>query len=126
MVRTKIEWFKLISEEFKLVDKELSMSLVVDNENTKIVNFKDKGVVAYLQTKDFVGVETFYVVSLYLLKNKRSLRALNDLLDFMETFAVQCNCTKIILGANAEFKEDSFNKYLKRKGYSIENMKKEL
>ena len=72
---------------------------------------------------DMWGNKSLVVKSSYLLPKYRNLENLNDLQHYIEETARQCGATTIVQGTHLG---DRFLTYLKRRGYSTCEMRKEI
>lgn len=122
-----LQWIDDVCFEFPQLNKEISKQYIL-NPMSQIVFFNedgiDKGVICYIETIGFFGKKEFLELFFYLKPQYRNLKTLNNLLNFFEDLAKDCDIIKI--GANILFKDDKFIKFLERKGYKHDTLYKQL
>lgn len=85
--------------------------------------FADEGYAVMTEETDMWGNRSLVVKSLYLLPKHRTFENLNDLQHYIEETARQCGVKNIVQGTHLG---DRLQTYLKRRGYTTCEMRKEI
>lgn len=85
--------------------------------------FADEGYAVMTEETDMWGKRSLVVKSLYLLPKHRTFENLNDLQHYIEETARQCGVKNIVQGTHLG---DRLQTYLKRRGYTTCEMRKEI
>ncbi|HBO50063.1 MAG TPA: hypothetical protein DD619_04685 [Alphaproteobacteria bacterium] len=85
--------------------------------------FADEGYAVMTEETDMWGNRSLVVKSLYLLPEHRTFENLNDLQHYIEETARQCGVKNIVQGTHLG---DRLQTYLKRRGYTTCEMRKEI
>lgn len=125
MERKVLDWIDYVCDDIPQLDKQVVIKAFESGQIT-LKEFEDIGIVCYLTIIGFTGKKEFIEVMFYIKQEKRNLINLNRMLAFLESIAKKENCDIIKIGGNSEYNDEAFLKYLKRKGYSIDVVKKEV
>lgn len=107
-------------------NKESIRDLFIRAENVIKIVDNDKGVIAYTIAPDFKGGLALIEIFFFLKPEYRTLSNANELLALIEHIAYTNKCNSIKMGSNFGYKDDSFIKYLRRKGYKDDTLSKEI
>jgi hypothetical protein len=125
MEKKFLKWFDLVCEELPHLDKQL----IIDSFKSGHVffeEFEDKGFVCYMIINNFTKQRELDEMFVYLKPEFRNIVNLNKIIGLLENLAKKQKCDIIKIGANSRYKDDSFIKYLLRKGYKTDVVKKEV
>ena len=117
-------WIETVNKEFKLSAKNNECrQFFYSIRSYSYFAFANEGYAVMTEEMDMWGNKSLVVKSSYLLPEYRTLANLNELQRYIEQTARQCGATSIIQGTHLG---DRFLTYLKRRGYSTCEMRKEI
>lgn len=118
------KWIETVNKEFKLSAKNNECrQFFYSIRSYSYFAFANEGYAVMTEEMDMWGNKSLVVKSSYLLPQHRTFENLNDLQRYIEQTARQCGAKNIIQGTHLG---DRFLTYLKRRGYSTCEMRKEI
>lgn len=125
MERKLLDWIDYVCNDIPQLDKAVVIK-AFESGHITLKEFEDIGIVCYLTITGFTGKKELIEVMFYIKPDKRSLINLNRMLTFLESIAKKEKCDIIKIGGNSGYHDKAFLKYLQRKGYSLDVLKKEI
>ena len=118
------KWIETVNKEFKLSAKNNECrQFFYSIRSYSYFAFANEGYAVMTEEMDMWGNKSLVVKSSYLLPQHRTFENLNDLQRYIEDTARQCGAKSVIQGTHLG---DRFLTYLKRRGYSTCEMRKEI
>lgn len=115
-------WLELTGLE----EKESIRNLFTLHKDKIHIIDDDKGVIAFMIVPDFKGSLALVEIFFFLHPDHRTIRNCNKLLEKLEECASIYKCKHIKFGANFGHRDETFLKYLRRKGYEDDTLSKEI
>jgi len=107
------------------VDKSVAEIFEANKDKIEIEE-SDKGVLAYAIMPDFKGGKSLIEIFLYLKREYRILTNVNTMMIRLEEIAKDKGCNSICIGSNYGYKDLKFIRFLERRGYRTDTLKKEI
>lgn len=118
------KWIETVNAEFGLSDKnDECREFFYTIRSYSYFAFANEGYAVMTPEVDMWGNRSLVVKSSYLLPQHRTFENLNDLQRYIEDTARQCGAKSVVQGTHLG---DRFLTYLKRRGYSTCEMRKEI
>ena len=118
------KWIETVNKEFKLSAKNNECrQFFYSIRSYSYFAFANEGYAVMTEEIGMWGNKSLVVKSSYLLPEHRTLANLNELQRYIEQTARQCGAKSVIQGTHLG---DRFLTYLKRRGYSTCEMRKEI
>lgn len=112
-------------EEAGLNNPEAVAQIYSLAEQMQIID-DEESVVAYIVGPDFKGKKVISELFFYIKPEARSIKKLNNMLEKLEERCIIEGCEEVKVGSNFGYKDDMFVKYLYRKGYKTDSLRKKI
>lgn len=117
------EYFDYATKEFPYLNKTLIQNLFFQ-DSMKTIYYENKGIFCYCELKGFTGEREAVEMFFYIKPQYRNLKNLSRMLQHIENKLKEFD--KIKIGANILYKDNKFIDFLKRKGYLVDTVYKQL
>ena len=126
------KWAELAQAELNCYkDMEYSLNQIDILDRAGVVHYKelsgDRGIVAYVVIKDFLGDWICSELFIYVRPEHRgSIRTFKEIIEIFETAAKENCCKFVKIGSNIGYRDEKYLALLSRFGYSSDTVKNEM